>query len=123
MASCYFLLNQWDDVMLYLSSIKPYFLSDDAFNFNYGQALCKKGKWQEAEEVLLQIRSDKILSDFTYISWLTRCFIMNGKPTQAWENYLKTDSNSGTFTILERFYFFWSVYYFLGMNEVCVEMI
>jgi len=100
MASCYFLLNQWDDVMLYLSSIKPYFLSDDAFNFNYGQALCKKGKWQEAEEVLLQIRSDKILSDFTYISWLTRCFIMNGKPTQAWENYLKTDSNSGTFTIL-----------------------
>jgi len=25
---------------------------------------------------------------------------MNGKPSQAWENYLKTDSNSGTFTIL-----------------------
>ena len=123
MASCYFLLNQWDDVMLYLSSIKPYFLSDDAFNFNYGQALCKKGKWQEAEEVLLQIRSDKILSDFTYISWLTRCFIMNGKPTQAWENYLKTDSNSGTFTILERFYFFWSGDYFLGFDEVCLKMI
>ena len=101
MASCYFLLNQWDDVMLYLSSIKPYFLSDDSFNFNYGQALAKKGKWLEAEEALTQIRSEKILNDFTYISWLTRCYIMNGKPTQAWENYLKTDSSTGTYTILE----------------------
>ena len=100
MASCYFLLNQWDDVMLYLSSIKPYFLSDDSFNFNYGQALGKKGKWQEAEEVLSQIRSDKIINDFTYMSWLTRCYIMNGKPAQAWENYLKTDSSTGTYTIL-----------------------
>jgi len=100
MASCYFLLNQWDDVMLYLSSIKPYFLSDDSFNFNFGQALCKKGKWPEAEEALLAVRNEKITSDFVYVSWLTRCFIMNGKPSQAWENYLKTDSSQGTFTIL-----------------------
>jgi len=100
MASCYFLLNQWDDVMLYLSSIKPYFLSEDSFNFNFGQALSKKGKWPEAEEALLAVRDEKITSDFVYVSWLTRCFIMNGKPNQAWENYLKTDSSQGTFTIL-----------------------
>ena len=67
MASCYFLLNQWDDVMLYLSSIKPYFLSDDSFNFNFGQALCKKGKWPEAEEALLAVRNEKITSDFVYV--------------------------------------------------------
>jgi len=100
MASCYMLLKQWDDVLLYLQSIKAYFMNDDTFNFNYGQVLGKKGKWEEAEEAFLQIRSEKILSDFTFISWLTKCFIMNGKPSQAWENYLKTDSNSGTFTIL-----------------------
>ena len=56
MASCYFLLKQWDDVLMYLSSIKAYFINDDAFNFNYGQALAKKGKWEEAEEALLQVR-------------------------------------------------------------------
>ena len=75
MASCYFLLNQWDDVMLYLSSIKPYFLSDDAFNFNYGQALCKKGKWGEAEEALLSVRSEKITTDFTYVRYVFRKLI------------------------------------------------
>ena len=85
--------QQWDDVLLYLQSIKAYFMNDDTFNFNYGQVLGKKGKWEEAEEAFLQIRSEKILSDFTFISWLTKCFIMNGKPSQAWENYLKTDSN------------------------------
>ena len=67
MASCYFLLNQWDDVMLYLSSIKPYFLSEDSFNFNFGQALSKKGKWPEAEEALLAVRDEKITSDFVYV--------------------------------------------------------
>lgn len=100
MASCYFLSKQWDDVLLYLSSIKAYFTNDDTFNFNYGQALAKRQKWEEAEDVFLQVRSEKIQSEFAYISWLTKCFIMNGKPSQAWENYLKTDSNSGTFTIL-----------------------
>ena len=56
MTSCYFLLKQWDDVLLYLTSIKAYFMNDDAFNFNFGQVLAKKGKWQEAEEALLQVR-------------------------------------------------------------------
>lgn len=37
MASCYFLMKQFDDVLLYLSSIKSYFYNDDTFNFNYGQ--------------------------------------------------------------------------------------
>ena len=37
MASCFFLLKQFDDVMLYLNSIKSYFYNDDTFNFNYAQ--------------------------------------------------------------------------------------
>ena len=37
MASCFFLLKQFDDVLLYLNSIKSYFHSDDTFNFNYAQ--------------------------------------------------------------------------------------
>ncbi|KAG7164115.1 Intraflagellar transport protein 56-like [Homarus americanus] len=38
MASCFFLLKQFDDVLLYLNSIKSYFYNDDTFNFNYAQA-------------------------------------------------------------------------------------
>ena len=38
MAACFFLLKQFDDVLLYLNSIKSYYYNDDTFNFNYGQA-------------------------------------------------------------------------------------
>jgi len=37
MASCFFLLRQFEDVLIYLSSIKSYFINDDSFNFNFAQ--------------------------------------------------------------------------------------
>ncbi len=37
MAACFFLLKQFDDVLLYLNSIKSYYYNDDTFNYNYGQ--------------------------------------------------------------------------------------
>lgn len=37
MASCFFLLRQFEDVLIYLSSIKSYFFNDDSFNFNFAQ--------------------------------------------------------------------------------------
>ena len=39
MASCFFLLKQFDDVLIYLSSVKTYFAQDDDFNWNLGLAL------------------------------------------------------------------------------------
>jgi intraflagellar transport protein 56 len=42
MAACFFLLKQFDDVLLYLNSIKSYYYNDDTFNFNYGQAKERK---------------------------------------------------------------------------------
>lgn len=59
MASCFFILKQFDDVLVYLKSIKSYFLNDDDFNWNYGIALAAAGENQEAEETLLQITSEK----------------------------------------------------------------
>ena len=44
MAACFFLLKQFDDVLLYLNSIKSYFYNDDTFNFNYGQAKAAVGE-------------------------------------------------------------------------------
>ena len=38
MASCFFILKQFDDVLVYLKSIRPYFQNEDDFNWNFGIA-------------------------------------------------------------------------------------
>lgn len=73
MASCYFLLKQFEDVMVYLSSIKTYFHNDDNFAFNYAQVKAGLGEFKEAEETLLAIQSEKIKSDYVYQSHLAKC--------------------------------------------------
>jgi intraflagellar transport protein 56 len=45
MASCFFLLKQFEDVLVYLKSIKTYFPSDDDFLWNYGIALASAGEF------------------------------------------------------------------------------
>jgi intraflagellar transport protein 56 len=73
MASCFFILKQFDDVLLYLSSIKSYFYNDDTFNFNFGQAKAATANFREAEEVLLLVRQERLTNDYVYVSWLARC--------------------------------------------------
>ncbi|KAM7295981.1 putative tetratricopeptide repeat protein [Ixodes scapularis] len=101
MASCFFLLKQFDDVLLYLNSIKSYFYSDDTFNFNYAQAKAATKNFKEAEETFLMIQNEKIKSSYIYQSWLTRCYIMNGKPKQAWDLYQEMDASSESFSLLQ----------------------
>ncbi|XP_015790866.1 intraflagellar transport protein 56-like [Tetranychus urticae] len=100
MASCFFLMKQFDDVLLYLSSIKSYFYSDDAFNFNFGQAQAATGNYSEAEEAFLSIKNIKIISDPIYISWLIRCYIMNKTPEKAWQLYEVNSSRPDSFNHL-----------------------
>lgn len=57
MASCFFLLKQFDDVLVYLNSIKSYFQSDDDFHWNYALANASTGDYKEAEGSFLAIRS------------------------------------------------------------------
>ena len=59
MASCFFILKQFDDVLVYLKSIRPYFIHDDDFNWNYGIASAAAGEYKEAEEGFLQIQNDR----------------------------------------------------------------
>ncbi|KAL3203869.1 hypothetical protein MRX96_041661 [Rhipicephalus microplus] len=47
------------------------------------------------------IQSEKIKSSYIYQSWLTRCYIMNGKPQQAWELYQSMDTSSESFSLLQ----------------------
>uniref|UniRef100_A0AAY4A548 Intraflagellar transport protein 56 n=1 Tax=Denticeps clupeoides TaxID=299321 RepID=A0AAY4A548_9TELE len=101
MASCFFLLKQFEDVLIYLNSVKSYFYNDDTFNFNYAQAKAALGNYKEAEEVFLIIQSEKIRNDYVYKSWLTRCYIMNKKARLAWELYLKMETSSESFRLLQ----------------------
>jgi intraflagellar transport protein 56 len=100
MASCFFLLRQFEDVLVYLKSIKPYFANDDDFNWNYGIACAAAGDVKEAKEALLQIQSEKYRAEFCYLSWLTRCFILNNEPALAWETYVRMDTSNESFNLL-----------------------
>jgi intraflagellar transport protein 56 len=101
MASCFFLLRQFEDVNIYLSSIKSYMYNDDDFNWNYGTSLAAVGNYKEAEETLLLVQSEKLQNEYSYLSWLARCYIMNKKPRQAWELYLRMDTGNDSFNLLQ----------------------
>ncbi|KAL5961314.1 Intraflagellar transport protein 56 [Taenia solium] len=100
MASCFFLLHQFDSAIIYLNSIQSYFYNDDTFNFNYGQAKAAVGAYKEAQELFLLIQSEKLRNDYVYLSWLARCYIMNKKPRSAWELYLKMETSAESFSLL-----------------------
>ncbi|KAF5889499.1 intraflagellar transport protein 56, partial [Clarias magur] len=61
MASCFFLLKQFEDVLIYLNSVKSYFYTDDTFNFNYAQAKAAAGNYKEAEEFYYAAKAFDVL--------------------------------------------------------------
>jgi len=100
MASCFFLLRQFEDVGVYLKSIQPYFSNDDDFNWNYGITCANTGDYKEAKDALLQVQNDKYRSEFCYLSWLCRCYIMSGEPGLAWETYVRMETSNDSFNLL-----------------------
>ncbi|XP_046823871.1 intraflagellar transport protein 56 isoform X2 [Vespa crabro] len=101
MASCFFLYRQFEEVLVYLNSIKTYFSNEDNFNFNYAQAQSAAGYFKEAEEAFLMIHNEKYKNDYIYISLLAYCYIMNKKAKLAWELYLKMDTSTESFNLLQ----------------------
>ncbi|KAK7200218.1 putative intraflagellar transport protein C3 [Novymonas esmeraldas] len=91
MASYFFLLRDFPNVLIYLRSIKPYFSKDDTFLYLYGIACAGTGEYAEAEQSLLAVSAEKIKSEFSYTSWLVRSHIMNKHPKMAWDIYLKKE--------------------------------
>ncbi|RQM19966.1 hypothetical protein B5M09_002641 [Aphanomyces astaci] len=56
MASCFYLLKQFEDVNIYLNSVKQYMYNEDDFNWNFGVSLCNTGSHAEALETLLRVQ-------------------------------------------------------------------
>ncbi|KAF7286814.1 hypothetical protein GWI33_003871 [Rhynchophorus ferrugineus] len=92
--------SQFEEVLVYLTSIKSYLHSDDTFNFNFAQAKTACNQFKEAEESFLLIQDPKIKNDYVYISNLARCYVMNKKAQEAWELYLKLDNSPESFNLL-----------------------
>ena len=101
MASCFFLLQQFEDVLVYLKSVKAYFPNDDDFNWNYGISSAAAGEFKEAEEALGAVQDERLKIDYVYISWLCKCYIMNGKPSMAWSVYFNMENSNESFTLLQ----------------------
>ncbi|XP_052759526.1 intraflagellar transport protein 56 isoform X1 [Galleria mellonella] len=101
MASSYFLASQFEEVLVYLNSIKSFFVNDDTFNFNYAQAKVATGFYREAEECLLGIQDESIRGSFTYLACLCRCHVMNKDAHLAWEICVKTAGTPDSFALLQ----------------------
>merc|ERR1719161_829718 len=105
MSSCFFILRQFDDVLIYLSSIEAYFPSDPTFLYNYAITRAAAGKYKEAEPALLSLQSgssaEELSKDYIFQMWLARCLVMNNKARQAWEIYLKMEGTQESFAMLQ----------------------
>ena len=78
MASCFFLLKQFEDVLVYLKSIKTYLATDDDFNWNYGIACASNREWAEAEEAFGAVQGEGYRQEGAFLNWSARTFIMQG---------------------------------------------
>merc|ERR1712170_178935 len=101
-ASYLFLKKQFDSVSIYLKTIKEYLGKDDDFNWNYGIACANVKQWKEAEEALTAIESEKYKTDFIYICWLARVYVMNGEPNSAWQLYLDMDTSNDSLILMNQ---------------------
>lgn len=101
MASAFFLYNQFEEVNVYLNSIRSYFVNDDTFNFNYAQAKCATGHYKEAAEIFMQITDCEIRNELTWSMCLARCYIHSENAEAAWQLFVSKDTTPDAFQVLQ----------------------
>lgn len=101
MASAFFLYNQFEEVLVYLNSVRSYFVNDDTFNYNYAQAKTATGNYKEAVEILVEIHDPAIRNELTYAMCLARCHIHSDNSEAAWQLFSSKDTNPDAFQLLQ----------------------
>ena len=82
MASCFHLLDQHEDALVYLKSVAEFSKDDDDFHWNFGMCAAASGDWRAGEEELSRVANDA-LDELPYKTWLP-CLVRNGKAAAAW---------------------------------------
>lgn len=82
MASAFFLYGQFEEVLVYLNSIRSFFVKSNTFNYNYAQAKVATGYYKEAEELLMQINDPDIRNHQSFNMILAKCHILCGHAEQ-----------------------------------------
>lgn len=85
MAYCFFLHAQYDDSLIYLKSIAPYMVSDQAFQYTHGLALFLAGRWKEGMELFSALNEADIIQSQEYLRWMMRCHVRTDKPADGWK--------------------------------------
>ena len=84
MASCFHLLDQHEDALVYLKSIAEFSKDDDDFHWNFGMCAAASGDWRAGEEELSRVANSAYQDELPYKTWLAKCLVRNGKAAAAW---------------------------------------
>uniref|UniRef100_H2Z4T5 Intraflagellar transport protein 56 n=1 Tax=Ciona savignyi TaxID=51511 RepID=H2Z4T5_CIOSA len=101
MSCACFLNKQFKKAIDCFNSVKGFLYNDDDFNFNYGQAKTACGAYKDAEQVFDLVQNEKLRNEYSFLSCLCHCYIMNKKPQLAWELYLKLETSADSFRLLQ----------------------
>ena len=84
MASCFHLLDQHEDALVYLKSVAEFSKDDDDFHWNFGMCAAASGDWRAGEEELSRVANDAYRDELPHKTWLAKCLRANGKAAAAW---------------------------------------
>lgn len=101
MASYLFLMNQFEDALHYLDSIREHQQEDDAYYWNRGMALCASGDYAEGLAALLKVSDESFKKELAYNMWSAKCHIELGNVDEAWECYLQAEDKDVSYEVLQ----------------------
>ena len=96
----FYLLGQFEDVLVYLKSVAEFSKDDDNFHWNFALASAAMGDYKTAEESLNLIQDPGYRQEYPFVAWLAKSYVNNSKPRLAWELYASMEPNDESFALL-----------------------
>lgn len=84
MASCFLLLEQHADALVYLKSIVEFSKGDCGFHWNFGMASAASGDWKTGLDELSKVIDKKYRSELSFKVWMAKCLVRCGRAPEAW---------------------------------------